>query len=52
MDGIFKFLELPVELPPPSDFSITIKDLRSTLENYEAVVERAAEMGFRIDGLE
>lgn len=44
-ESIFQFLGLPAELPPTSDFSIMIRDLRTTIENYDAVAERAASMG-------
>lgn len=48
-DKIFKFLGLPTELPPKSDYSIMIKDLRYTIVNYDAVVERATMMGMILD---
>ena len=46
---IFQFLGLPTELPPSSEYSITIKDLRNTIENYDEVAERAAAIGVPID---
>jgi hypothetical protein len=46
---IFHFLELPAELPPRSDWSVLIKDLRSTIANYDTVIERAAVMGIPLD---
>ena len=48
-DKIFQFLGLPVELPPRSDYSIVIKDLRNTIANYDDVVGRAAAMGMTLD---
>ncbi len=48
-EKIFNFLELPTELPPRSDWSIVIKDLRYTIANYDAVVERATEIGMPLD---
>jgi len=44
-EKIFHFLGFPPELPPGSDYSVIIKDLRSTIANYDAVVERAAKIG-------
>jgi hypothetical protein len=40
---------LPTGLPPTSDYSIIIKDLRYTIDNYKAVVERAIAMGVMLD---
>jgi hypothetical protein len=48
-EKIFDFLELPIELPPKSDYSVIIKDLRSTIANYEVLLERAAAMGVPVD---
>ena len=48
-DRVFRFLGLSPELPPPSDWGIAIKDMRNTIENYEAIVERAATLGVPID---
>ena len=48
-DKIFRFLGLPFELPPRSDYSVIIKDLRHTITNYDAVVERAAAIGMTLD---
>jgi LPS sulfotransferase NodH len=48
-DRVFRFLGLSPELPPPSDWGIAIKDLRKTIKNYKAVVERAAAIGAPID---
>lgn len=48
-EKIFDFLGLPTELPPNSDWSIVIKDLRYTIANYDAVVERAAAIGMPLD---
>jgi len=48
-EKIFSFLGLPTELPPNSDWSIVIKDLRYTIDNYDAVVERAAAIGVALD---
>lgn len=46
---IFNFLNLPSSLPPRSDWSVLIKDLRFTIENYDAVAERAAAIGVPLD---
>jgi hypothetical protein len=48
-DKIFHFLDLPTELPPRSDWAVMIKDLRYTIANYDAVVERAAAIGVPLD---
>lgn len=48
-DKIFGFLEVPSELPPPSDWGIAIRDLRYTIENYDAVAERAAAIGVPLE---
>jgi hypothetical protein len=48
-DKIFRFLELPVILPTRSEYSILIKDLRATIANYDAVVERAIAIGMPLD---
>lgn len=42
----FNFLGMPTELPPRSDGSVVIKDARCTIANYDAIVERAAAIGF------
>ena len=44
-EKIFHFLEVSAEVPPRSDYSILIKDLKDTIDNYEAVAERAATLG-------
>lgn len=46
---IIRFLELPMILPPQSDYSVIIKDLRDTIANYDSVVERVAAMGQQLD---
>ena len=48
-ENIFQFLGLPAELLPTSGFFIIIKDLRYTIDNYDAVVERAATMGIILE---
>ncbi len=48
-ERIFKFLGLPVELPAPTDYTVLIKDLSQTIENYQAIAERAAAMGLALD---
>ena len=48
-EKIFQFLGLPTELPQKSDYSVIIKDLRHTISNYNAVVERAAAIGMPLD---
>jgi len=47
-EKIFHFLRLPTELPPRSDYSVIIKDLKSTITNYDEVAESAAAMGIPI----
>lgn len=42
---IFNFLILPQELPPPSDFVKMIDDPKLVIENYDEVVDAAAELG-------
>jgi hypothetical protein len=42
---IFNLLNLPMELPPPSDFQKMIKDPRMLIENYDEVVNVAADLG-------
>ncbi len=46
---IFHFLELPVELPLASDYTVIIKDLKYTIENYDAVAECVSSMGMSLD---
>jgi sulfotransferase family protein len=48
-EKIFHFLGLPTVLPPRSDWSVIIKDLRSTIANFDAVAKRAAEIGMPLD---
>jgi len=47
-DKIFNLLNLPLELPPPSDFQKMIEDPRRTIENYDEVAKVAAELGERL----
>lgn len=42
---IFNLLNLPLELPPASDFVKVIKDLRMVIENYDEVANAAALLG-------
>ena len=37
--------QFSLELPPPSDFQKMIKDPRMIIENYDEVVNGAAELG-------
>jgi hypothetical protein len=46
---IFHFLDLSTELPPRSDWTVLIKDLKYTIANYDEVVERAAAIGMPLD---
>ncbi len=46
---IFEFLGLPLEMPARTDYTVLIKDLSQTIENYQAVAERAAAMGLAIE---
>lgn len=43
--NIFNFLNLPLELPPQSDFVKMIDDLKSVIENYEEVCAAARALG-------
>lgn len=47
-NNVLGFLGLPQELPPKSNFSIMIKNIRYTVENYEAILELASNMGWDI----
>lgn len=42
---IFNLLNLPLEIPPPSDFVKMIDDLKAVIENYDEVAAVAAELG-------
>lgn len=42
---IFNLLDLPIELPPPSDFVKMIEYLRMVIENYDEVANIAAALG-------
>ncbi len=46
---IFGFLNLEMELPQSSSYSVMIKDLDHTVENYQAVAECVASMGMKIE---
>ena len=46
---VLEFLEVAVELPEKSDYSVMIKDLRHTVENFNTVRERASAMGMPIE---
>lgn len=48
-EKIFDFLELPLILPPKSDYSVIIQNLRYTITNYDSVLERAAAIGTPLD---
>lgn len=48
-ESVFKFLGMPVQLPPRSDWSIMIKDLRKTVSNYEEVVKRTGLLGMHLE---
>jgi LPS sulfotransferase NodH len=43
--SIFKLLDLPLELPPPSDFFKTIDDLKLVIANYDEVADAAVALG-------
>lgn len=42
---IFSFLDLPLALPPPSDFVKMIGDLKSVIENYDELLEEMVALG-------
>lgn len=42
---IFNFLNIPPELPPPSDFVKMIVDLKLIIKNYDEVIDAASELG-------
>jgi LPS sulfotransferase NodH len=46
--NIFKFLNLPIELPPMCDYVKVIKDLKFTIKNYDEVSDAAASFGEEI----
>jgi LPS sulfotransferase NodH len=46
---LFGFLEVPLELPKNSSYSVMIKDLKYTVENFQEVVDCAVEMGMSIE---
>lgn len=48
-DKVLGFLDLPSGLPQESLYSVMIKDLRHTVENYQALVDSATSMGMRIE---
>lgn len=45
---IFNLLNLPLELPPPSDYKKVIKDTRRVIENYDEVADVAAALGEKL----
>lgn len=48
-DRLLGFLGVPAELPQASSYSVMIKDLQHTVENYQAVADCVAAMGMRIE---
>ncbi|MBI4807428.1 MAG: sulfotransferase [Nitrosomonadales bacterium] len=46
---VLAFLGVPPEVPQASSYSVMIKDLKHTVENYQAVAECAATMGMSIE---
>jgi LPS sulfotransferase NodH len=46
---VLGFLGLPADLPEASSYSVMIKDLKYTIENYQAVADCAMAMGMRIE---
>lgn len=46
---VLGFLDVPPELPQTSSYSVMIKDLKHTVENYQSLVECTAAMGMRIE---
>lgn len=47
-EQILAFLGVPFEVPKASDYSVMIKDLRHTVENLDAVLERASAIGVTV----
>lgn len=45
---IFNFLGASHDLPPKSNYSVMIKDLSQTIENYQDVLDRIEEMGLEL----
>ena len=45
---VLEFLDIAFEVPKASDYSVMIKDLRHTVENYDAILKRASAMGLEI----
>ena len=48
-EKIFECLGLPIELPPHSNWKVLIKDVKYTVSNYDAVVERTTALGVPLD---
>jgi len=46
---VMNFLGVPPEIPQASSYSVMIKDLKHTVENYQAAADCAAAMGMRIE---
>ncbi|WP_038246569.1 hypothetical protein [Ghiorsea bivora] len=44
---LFEFIGVDFELPKESEYSIMIKDMKSTVSNYEALLERVETMGLK-----
>jgi LPS sulfotransferase NodH len=47
--GIFDFLDLPLELPRPSTYSVMIENIKGTIENYQDIAECAADIGVPLE---
>lgn len=45
----FNFLGVAMELPQSTNYTLMIKDLEHTIENYQAVVECVSSMGMQIE---
>ncbi|MFM0212253.1 sulfotransferase domain-containing protein [Paraburkholderia sediminicola] len=46
---IFDFLDLPIELPRPSSYSVMIENIKGTIDNYQDIAECAAGIGVPIE---
>lgn len=46
---VFNFLELPIIIPDPSDYTVVIKDPAYTIENYADVVRCAETLGYSLE---
>ncbi len=47
--SVLSFLDVPPEVPQASSYSVMIKDLKHTVENYQAVADCASAIGMSIE---